>query len=71
VTCYMRQMGWLFEELDLPHDKENRKRADAAIRTVLALPAEAHCPEVWAAIKALPEEDRTSLPARVGGHLGR
>jgi hypothetical protein len=71
MTCYMRQMSWLFEALGLPSDKQNRKRVDVAIRDVLGLGTEPYCPEVWAAIKALPEEERTALPSRVRGSLGR
>jgi hypothetical protein len=71
MSCYMRQMHWLFEALALPYDKEHRKILDAAIRAELALPSEYHCPEVWAAIKALSDDERalltSGLQARLAG----
>ncbi len=69
MTCYMRQMHWLFEALDRPYDKENRKAVDVAIRRVLELDDSLHCPEVWAAIKTLPDDDRDALPPRVAEAL--
>ena len=65
MTCYMRQMQWLFETLALPYDKDNRKRLDRAIRAELSLPDEYHCPEVWAAIKALSEDERATMTSGV------
>jgi len=65
MTCYMRHMDWLFEGLELPSDKENRRRVDTALRGVLALPEGAHCPEIWTAIKAIPDKERVSLVVRV------
>jgi len=61
VTCYMRHMGWLFDALALDNDRDNRRRVDAAIRTALKIGPDAHCPEVWAAIKSMPEADRVSI----------
>jgi hypothetical protein len=69
MTCYQRHMGWLFEALELPYEKDERRRVDAALRTVLQTPAEAHCPEVWAALKALSDEQRAGLPAEVSAVL--
>ena len=63
MSCYLRQMHSLFDTIGLEYDKPNRKRVDAAIREILGTPAEAHCPEVWAAIKSLPQYDRDALPA--------
>jgi hypothetical protein len=69
MTCYMRHMGWLFDALELPDDKLERRRIDTALRVVLETPEGAHCPEVWAAIKALSDEQRAGLPAEVSGVL--
>lgn len=69
MSCYMRQMTWLFEALDLPYDKEHRKLLDRAIRDSLELPAEVHCPEVWAAIKALSPDERIVLIGEVQGRI--
>jgi hypothetical protein len=65
VTCYMRHMTWLFEALDLEDDPGNRRAVDAAIRAPLGLDARAHCPEVWAAVKGLGDEERAELVPRV------
>jgi hypothetical protein len=66
----MRQMHPLFETLGLSYDKPNRKRVDSAIRTIVDAPADAHCPEVWASIKAMTDGERDELPARVAEVLG-
>jgi len=65
MTCYMRQMHWLFDALALPYDKDNRKLLDRAIRDELSLPDEYHCPEVWAAIKSLSEDERAAMTSGV------
>lgn len=53
----MRHMGWLFEELDLVNDKENRRMLDGVIRDVLSAAPDAHCPEVWKAVKEVPQDE--------------
>ncbi len=63
MSCYMRHMTWLFEALDLPYDKDHRKLLDRELRAELALPAEYHCPEVWAHLKTLDDDARTALVA--------
>ncbi len=69
MTCYLRQMHWLFDALDLDDDKPNRQRVDVAIRAELEMPESAKCPEVWAAIKALPDAQREALIPEVGARL--
>jgi hypothetical protein len=66
----MRQMHWLFDALDLPYDKEHRKMLDLAIRDELKTPADFHCPEVWAAIKSLSDDERMSLIPKMQARLG-
>ena len=61
MTCYMPHMDWLFEALGLPNDSVQRARLDRALHVSLELPDHAGCPEVWAAIKALSEEQRAEL----------
>jgi len=61
MTCYQRHLHWLFEALELEYDAANRRRVDTALREVLGMPTEAHCPEVWSAIKALRLEEREAL----------
>jgi len=70
VSCYLRNMHSLFETLGLEYDKPNRKRVDGAIRTIIQAPTEAHCPEVWAAIKGMSDTERGELPTRVAEALG-
>jgi len=70
VTCYMRHMDWLFDALDLESDKDNRRRLDTALRSVLETDAAAHCPEVWAAYKSLSDDERTALVPQVREALG-
>jgi hypothetical protein len=71
VTCYQRHMGWLFEALELPYEKDERRKVDTALREVLGTPDGAHCPEVWDEIKALSDEQRAGLPAEVSAVLDR
>ena len=65
MTCYQRHIGWMFEALDLPFEKRERRLLDEALREVLGVPEGAHCPEVWAAIKALDEDERAMLSGQV------
>lgn len=65
MTCYMHHLHDVFEALGLEYDKANRERVDSAIRKVLDVPADAHCPEVWAAVKATPRADLTGALSRV------
>ena len=69
MTCYQRHLGSLFDELGLEYDKDNRARVDRALRELLELGEEAHCPEVWASLKALSPDERAALPARLAGLL--
>lgn len=70
MTCYMRHMTWIFEALELPYEKSHRTRVDRALRRALQTPEGATCPEVWAAIKALPEGERAALPVKIAPFLG-
>ncbi len=61
VTCYMRHMDWLFDALGIASDKANRRRVDSALRAELRSAEGDHCPEVWAAYKALNDDERAAL----------
>ena len=65
MTCYQRHLRPLFDTLGLEYEKQSRKRVDAAIRQILGLSGDATCPQIWAALKALPPEDFESLASRV------
>jgi len=69
MSCYMRHMAWLFEALELPYDKEHRTLLDGAIRDALQTPMDAHCPEVWASIKALSPDERIGLIGEVRARI--
>ena len=69
MTCYQRHLGSLFDELGLEYDKDNRARVDRALRELLELGEEVHCPEVWASLKAHSPDERAALPARLAGLL--
>ena len=69
MTCYQRHLGALFESLDLEYSNDNRARVDAALRELFGLGEEAHCPDVWASIKAHSPDERAALPVRVAGLL--
>jgi hypothetical protein len=61
MSCYLRQLRPLFDELGLEYNKENRAKVDAAIREVVGARADARCPEVWSAVNALNPHDRADL----------
>lgn len=70
MTCYMRHMDWLFEALSLPQDKDTRRRVDSALREIVGVGDEGRCPEIWARIKALSDDERAGLPELVRQALG-
>ncbi len=51
MTCYQRHLTGLFDRLDLPYEKAHRDAVHEALVVVLHLPDDAHCPEVWKALK--------------------
>lgn len=70
MTCYMRHMQWLFDALGIESDKVHRRLVDTALRSVLGSAEDDHCPEVWAAYKALNEEARAALVPTLRETLG-
>jgi hypothetical protein len=66
----MRHLTGMFELLDLEYDAKNRKAVDAALKPLLGLDGSAHCPEVWAAYKALSDDEREALVPGVRTALG-
>ncbi len=69
MTCYQRHLGWVFEEFGIPYDTKHRKSLDAELKTRLGLSEESHCPEVWASLKQLAEDDRKDLLTEIGTKL--
>lgn len=70
MTCYMRHLDGVFVALGLDYDQANRKRVDAALRPLLGMGAEQHCPEIWAAYKALSDDERAALVPQIATALG-
>jgi hypothetical protein len=53
VSCYLRHLKPLFGKVGItPETKEERKRIDLAIRTVVGKSADNPCNEVWREVKA-------------------
>ena len=69
MTCYQRHLLWLFEALELPYERDERRRVDVALHDVLGLDAGAHCPEVWESLKALDEKRTAALVPEVRAAL--
>jgi len=66
VTCYQRHLHWLFDELQLPFEKDERRAVDVAIKEALGLPADTPCNELWLEhLKPMTDADRASLIPRV------
>jgi hypothetical protein len=66
----MRHLEGVFVALGLEYDKANRQRVDAALRPLLGMGAEQHCPEIWGAYKALSDDERTALVPEIAKALG-
>lgn len=57
----MHHMAWLFTELDIEYNAENRERVDEALRELLRMSPAAKCPDVWRAIKDLDLKEHAAL----------
>lgn len=64
MSCYMRHMDWLLDELGLEVNKANRKEIDLALRKHLKM-EKADCPEVWEKLKDLSEEEKLELAQKL------
>jgi hypothetical protein len=66
MTCYQRHLTGLFERLDLAYDRAGRASVHRALIDVLGMAEDAHCPEVWQALKAeySPVEENLDALAR-------
>lgn len=61
MTCYLRNMGWLFGALDLDRDAGNQHRMDIAVRHALHVAVETPCDEVKLRLDSLSVEERFEL----------
>jgi hypothetical protein len=51
MSCYIRHLSDIFEELNIEENKDNRKRMDKSIRKILK--TDKPCPEVWKKLKII------------------
>jgi len=66
MTCYQRHVHWLFEALDLPYEKNERRTVDLALKEALGVPADTPCNDLWLKhLKPMTDADRTALVPRV------
>ncbi len=61
MTCYVKNMGWLFSVLEIDNDEGNRHLVDRAIKHALKLPEDAPCADVKSYLAALSGEERFDL----------
>lgn len=61
MSCYLRNMGWLFRVLELDKDAGNKRRLDLAVRRALEISPETPCDEVKAYLDELSIEERFEL----------
>jgi len=50
MTCYFRHLQAIFEEARITVTKENRKRIDEAIHSIVGVEYK-NCPEAWKQVK--------------------
>lgn len=66
MTCYQRHMHWLFEALELPFEKGERRAVDVALKDALGVPVDTPCNELWLEhLKPMTDADRSTLVPRV------
>lgn len=56
MSCYIRHLDPILEQLGLENTKENRKLLDLKIRKALVM-EDSHCPEIWAKLKEIMASD--------------
>ncbi|MFI5054131.1 MAG: hypothetical protein ACHQDE_07195 [Acidimicrobiia bacterium] len=61
MSCYTRQLG---EFLPASPTSEDKRALDRAVRAALGM-GDAHCPEVWAAVKERRDEPAFADAVRV------
>lgn len=56
MSCYIRQLGDVFEALGIENHKDNRRRMDKSIRKILK--TDKPCPEVWKKLKTILADEK-------------
>lgn len=69
MTCYQRHLGWLFDSVGVPMDKEQKRAIHRELVAMLGLADDAACPQVWAALKSTYGIDATTPSAELAADL--
>ncbi len=66
MTCYFRHLQAIFEEAGITVTKENRKKIDEAIHSIVGVGYK-NCPEVWRQVKIriARDEDRRAFISKL------
>jgi hypothetical protein len=56
MSCYIRHLSDVFEELGVEENKDNRKMMDKSIRKILR--TDKPCPEVWKELKTILADEK-------------
>lgn len=56
MSCYIRHLSDVFEELDIEESKDNRRMMDKSIRKILK--TNEPCPEVWKHLKTILADEK-------------
>jgi len=67
MSCYVKNLEFLFEELGIENNPQNQRLIDRTVRLILGM-EEDNCNDVWARLKELldTEEGKIHLIAEVG-----
>lgn len=61
MSCYMRHMDWLLDDLGMEINSHTRKDVDKAIRKRFGFSDDEECPAVWQKVKGMSTEERMEL----------
>jgi len=71
MTCYQRHLGWLFDAVGLPYERQHRREVHEAVVRMLGIPADTQCPKVWAELKASYGIDTKTASSELVADLSR
>lgn len=64
MSCYLKRIRSMLEEMGVEVTKDNRKEIDLTIRSIVGT-EDSNCPEIWGAVKRALEEDEESFISRL------
>jgi predicted Fe-Mo cluster-binding NifX family protein len=64
VTCYFRQLKEIFQKAGIEVTKENRRKIDEVIRSILGVKS-GNCPDVWKEVKKRITEDEADFVSKL------